>query len=599
MERFGNRLPNLEVILWVVASVIGFAVFLIVVPSFLGIPSGTSAQAARATLTPRPTLTRLPTGTALPLPPAAKERTPIPIPGVPSNAKVFAFASDPRRSGWFTKGDSEPNWGDRNLHAGSYKGQVFSSVVYFDLVGLAPGSRVRFAELELTGLSRTNLGSSGTWSINYYPAAFMSTWIGRPADEFRSAKMQGVVGSSVAPVDLAEGQINQFVFSESQFAWLEEAANTSGRVGLRIDGPSTVDQNLFTWDGGDRDTIAALRPTLRLIAVPADFTFITNTPTPQNVVTAAALGAQATAFVAQYGTATPLPRQYATIAPVIPVTVVPTPANAGTATAQAAYATAVAFTTGTFTPTPLNFATVTATPTNTPTPPFIGLNQTTPIPTATPRQEISILQYGKTPIPAESGLLGNILYYTNREGGPPQIWVMDGKGVPFAKLTGDDYYRTAAAHELYSRDGLFHLDVGRDELGYWMIPIFDITKGVFSPLIQEDRGAKGIGSYHPAWSPLGDKIAYVSERTGNSEIYVYDIASKVSTRLTTTVPDDRGYPAFNKRPTWSPDGKQIIYFSDRGAPYRRQIWIMNADGNGQRVFSPSLSDDWDPIWVKK
>lgn len=177
---------------------------------------------------------------------------------------------------------------------------------------------------------------------------------------------------------------------------------------------------------------------------------------------------------------------------------------------------------------------------------------------------------------------------------------MDPNGNVFARLMGDSYYRIALAHDLFSLDHLFHLDVGVDERGLWMIPVYDISRGVFTPLIKEDQNARGMGSYHPAWSPNGDKIAYVSERTGNSEIYVYDMRTKVSTRITTTLPDKRGYAPYNKHPSWSPDGKQIVIFSDRGPePYRKQIWIMNADGGGLRSFSPSLSNDWDPVWVKK
>jgi hypothetical protein len=522
------------------------------------------------------------------------------MPTPAAGAKVFRFGADLARTGWYVTGDANPHWTDRNLHAGTYKGQNFASVLYFELTGLAPGSRILYAEVDLTGLSRTNIGINGSWSLKMLPSDFLTSWQERSAIEFQSAQAIGTVGPVLTAPDLAEGQVNQFIFSHDQLSWLEAAVNAAGRVGFRLEGPGGVQQDLFTWDAGDMDASESIRPALRIVAVPGQFVFVTNTPTPENVLTAAAIVSKSTAAVQRNGTPTLFPRNYATVPPDVAITPLPTPANSETVAAQSAYATAVAFTTGTFTPTPLNWVTVTNTPTNTPTPPIVPLGRLTRTPTATSTREISIVEYGETPIPVESGLRGNIVFYSDRDAGVAQVWVMDPKGNVFAKLMGDSYYRIALAHDLFSQDNLYHLDVGTDERGLWMIPVFDVTKGIFTPLIKEDPRARGMGSYHPAWSPLGDKIAYVSERTGNSEIYVYDIKTKVSTRITTTLPDKRDFPPFNKHPSWSPDGKQIIFFSDRGPePYRKQIWIMNADGGGMHSLSPSLSNDWDPVWVKK
>jgi hypothetical protein len=40
-----------------------------------------------------------------------------------------------------------------------------------------------------------------------------------------------------------------------------------------------------------------------------------------------------------------------------------------------------------------------------------------------------------------------------------------------------------------------------------------------------------------------------------------------------------------------------VFYSNRDTK-RRQLWIMNADGSGQRLMAASEMDDWDPAWTR-
>jgi TolB protein len=76
----------------------------------------------------------------------------------------------------------------------------------------------------------------------------------------------------------------------------------------------------------------------------------------------------------------------------------------------------------------------------------------------------------------------------------------------------------------------------------------------------------------PAPSPDGKKVAFMSYRDGDWEIYIVDVESEEVTRLTDQVGQDG-------LPTWSPDGKVIAFVSNRGGPWA--IWVMNPDGTGK------------------
>ena len=60
----------------------------------------------------------------------------------------------------------------------------------------------------------------------------------------------------------------------------------------------------------------------------------------------------------------------------------------------------------------------------------------------------------------------------------------------------------------------------------------------------------------PAWSPDGRKLAFVSGRDGNAEIYVMNADGSEQENLTRQ-------PANDSHPSWSPDGRKIAFVSRR------------------------------------
>jgi Tol biopolymer transport system component len=99
------------------------------------------------------------------------------------------------------------------------------------------------------------------------------------------------------------------------------------------------------------------------------------------------------------------------------------------------------------------------------------------------------------------------------------------------------------------------------------------------------RIAQRIGAYRGelAWSPVGDKIAFVSRRGSTLEISVMNSDGSEQRRLTRNKVGDRN-------PVWSPDGRRIAYESNW------QIWVMNADGSGQRRLTHNGGRNFNPAW---
>jgi PKD repeat protein len=94
------------------------------------------------------------------------------------------------------------------------------------------------------------------------------------------------------------------------------------------------------------------------------------------------------------------------------------------------------------------------------------------------------------------------------------------------------------------------------------------------------------------WSPDGSKIVYSDGKSKsyedeNSEIYTIKADGTGKTQLTSDSANDN-YPMF------SPDGKKIIYVSNRAGS--EDIWIMDADGKNKVQLTSGLSTDSFPVW---
>ena len=138
-----------------------------------------------------------------------------------------------------------------------------------------------------------------------------------------------------------------------------------------------------------------------------------------------------------------------------------------------------------------------------------------------------------------------------------------------------------------------------DDRGNLDIVVLPLAGGNANRVIDDDAD-----DAHPAWSPDGTRLAFVSARARTGRLSAVGNLGAVSPYVLGRGGDIYLVPAMGGTtvklveggayPAWSPDGDQLVFQSDRNDNW--DIWVVSAEGGEPRALTEDAYQDYQPSW---
>jgi Tol biopolymer transport system component len=162
---------------------------------------------------------------------------------------------------------------------------------------------------------------------------------------------------------------------------------------------------------------------------------------------------------------------------------------------------------------------------------------------------------------------GRHLVFTGNQGGTTDLYMVNVDGTGFRRLTNDRY---GDYMPVFSPDGstiAFASDRGGNSdfeylrFSHLQIALYDMATGTIS-MVPNQEGL----NINPQWAPDGKSVAFISDRAGVPNVFLYDFNAREHYQLTNVVGGVSGITEYSPALTWArkADRMAYVHFEKRG-----------------------------------
>jgi eukaryotic-like serine/threonine-protein kinase len=212
---------------------------------------------------------------------------------------------------------------------------------------------------------------------------------------------------------------------------------------------------------------------------------------------------------------------------------------------------------------------------------------TMPVVGGTPVKVVDDAYYNWSPVWSQDG---KFLYFASNRGGSMNLWrvAMDERsgevlGSPAPITTPSEW----SALPSFSRDG-YHMIYATDDSRSFVeeMPFDPIAGRVNGPPTLVFEGARSV--YSCDFSPKDGTWAVLWSGSPQDDLLLVRRDGREMRQLTND-------PARDRAPSWSPDGRNILFYSDRSGKY--EAWTIRPDGSGlTQITRLPANNVYDPAW---
>jgi Tol biopolymer transport system component len=177
--------------------------------------------------------------------------------------------------------------------------------------------------------------------------------------------------------------------------------------------------------------------------------------------------------------------------------------------------------------------------------------------------------------------------FSGTRGGITDIYIVDSDGKNLRQLTNDAYGDMQPAWSpdgkriAFATDRSPETDLSILKFSKWRIAVLDIRSGAIDVL--PNQGGLNL---NPAWSPDGRQVAFISDRTGIPNIFLFDFTDRKHYQLTNVLGGVSAITEYSPAISWARTADRIAYTNFEKGDYT--VWtIDNPRALKKTAFNPN------------